>query len=129
MAKKILIIEDKQDLTALLKFILEQFGYKVLQAFDGKEALELLGKKENIPDIIVCDIMMPEMDGYTLITHLENSENTRNIPIIIMTGKGQTKELFQDKKNVYEFIEKPFEPEDFKKVIERVLDEYGKKHT
>lgn len=129
MAIKILIAEDKQDLVTLLEYILKQFGYEIIKAFNGREALEMLKDKNNLPDIILCDIMMPEMDGYTFVTNLEQQEHTKNIPIIVMTAKGQTKELFRDKKNVYDFIEKPFEPEDLKKVIEKVLTEYGKKHT
>jgi len=129
MAAKILVVEDNEDLFKLLEFILKQFDYEVTTAVHGKEALETLKDKDNLPDVIICDIMMPEMDGYTLITHLLENENTGNIPVIVMTGKGQTRELFQDKDNVCEFVEKPFEPSDLKTVIEKVLTEHGKKHS
>ena len=129
MPKKILIVDDKQDLLELLAYILKQLGYEITQAFNGAEALDMMHDKNNLPDIIVCDIMMPEMDGYTFVTHLEEQEHTKNIPVIIMTAKGQTKDLFTQNQNVYDFLEKPFQPNTLKKIIEKVLAEYGKKHT
>lgn len=127
MSNKIMIVEDKRELSELLKYIFEQFGYRVMLAGDGKEGLKLL--ENDMPDIIVADIMMPEMDGYTFVTRLEEKENTKNIPVVIMTAKGQTRELFEYKKNVSGFIEKPFQPEELKAIIEKILAKHGKKHA
>ncbi len=121
MASKILIVEDELDLATLLRFIFEKFGYSVQEAHNGQEAMDLLNASPEIPDIIITDIMMPVMDGYTLVTQLQENYATRKIPIVIMTAKGQTKELFQFSTNIVGFVEKPFEPKQLKDIVEQVI--------
>jgi len=125
VAAKILIVEDEQDLSTLLRFVFEKFGYEVAEAHDGQDALDLLGvtkPQANTfePDVIITDVMMPVMDGFTLVSQLQEHSATRKIPVIIMTAKGQTRDLFQSS-NLAGFIEKPFEPKQLKDIVDKVI--------
>jgi len=119
---KVMIVDDEKDLVYLLKVILEKDGFEVLEAFDGNEAHEKLVtivNKDNLPDVILLDIMMPVMDGYTLQAKLQDNYRLNEIPIIILTAKGQTRDLFELASNVFAFVEKPFEP---KNIVEMIKD-------
>ncbi|MCG3203873.1 MAG: Response regulator SaeR [Elusimicrobia bacterium] len=105
---KILVVDDEKDVVELLKFLLEKDGYVVSTAYNGREALA--AAKEIIPDLILLDVMMPEMDGYTVQTQLLEFPATKNIPIIILTAKGQLRDVFAMSANVKAYIEKPFDP-------------------
>jgi two-component system alkaline phosphatase synthesis response regulator PhoP len=114
--KKIMVVEDERDVVELLKFILEKDGYEVTPAYNGREAMELLGmipssSDKVIPDLMILDIMMPEVDGYTLQNKMMVAEETKGIPIIILTAKGQMRDLFGMASNVAAYIEKPFDPQ------------------
>jgi CheY-like chemotaxis protein len=123
MAIKIMIVEDEIDMANLLRFIFERFGYEVMEAHNGQEALDMLkpdSSSPNLPDIIITDVMMPVIDGYTLITRLEENEKLRKIPVVVATAKGHTRDIFQSS-NIVGFMEKPFEPSQLKTLVEKVL--------
>jgi len=120
VAAKIIIVEDEQDLSTLLRFIFEKFGYAVMEAHNGQEALDLINAAEQMPDVVITDVMMPVMDGYTLVTQLQENYATRKVPVIIMTAKGQTRELFRFA-SIAGFIEKPFEPKTLKELVDKVV--------
>jgi len=126
--KKIMIVDDEKDVLFLLKVIMEKEGYEVIEASNGMEAYEKLTDSINPvkPDVILLDIMMPEMDGYTLQTKLQQTDELKRIPIIILTAKGQTKDLFQMSSNVYSFLEKPFDPQNLIKRVKGALDYVSK---
>ena len=124
---KVMIVDDEKDLVYLLKVILEKDGFEVLEAFNGKEAHEMLlaiDNKDNFPDVILLDVMMPEMDGYTLQAKLQENDKFNEIPIIILTAKGQMRDLFELSSNVFAFAEKPFEP---KNLVEMAKDAINSK--
>ncbi|MFA6582725.1 MAG: response regulator [Elusimicrobiaceae bacterium] len=126
MGKRVLVIDDEMDLVTLLKFILEKYGLEVITAGNGQEAIdylegELTKPEPKLPNVIVTDIMMPVMDGYSMINRLREENEFRNIPIIIMTAKGQIRDLFAAVPNIPVFIEKPFEPKLLKTKIDEVL--------
>ena len=104
----ILIADDEKDVVELIKFMLERDGNTVTEAFDGAQALKEVGKAK--PDLIILDVMMPELDGYSVATKLFEDQETKDIPLIILTAKGKMKDLFQSLPNVRAYIEKPFEP-------------------
>ena len=81
----ILTVDDSASMRALLMNSLTQQGHKVIQAEDGRDALELLDRSEDQFDIIVTDINMPRMDGYTLIKNLRETEKYRDLPIIVLS--------------------------------------------
>lgn len=121
MAKKIMIVDDEKDILYLLRILLEKEGYEVIEAQNGKIAYQKLIEQNISPDLIILDVMMPEMDGYTLETKILESETLSKIPVIILTAKGQMKDLFEISRNVRAFIEKPFESKKFIEIVKEAL--------
>jgi CheY-like chemotaxis protein len=74
-----------------------------------------------MPELILLDVMMPEMDGYTVQTQLLEDSNTKGIPIIILTAKGQLRDVFAMSANVKAYIEKPFDPKTLRQKISESL--------
>jgi DNA-binding response OmpR family regulator len=91
MSHNILIIEDSDDVRDNMKEILELSSYKVDTAKNGKEGLDFAQK--NYPDIILCDVMMPELDGYGVLRGLSNNPKTKNIPFIFVTAKSDKQDF------------------------------------
>ncbi len=116
---RVLVVDDEKDVVELVKFLLERDGHQVLEAYNGKEALERANAEH--PDLIILDIMMPEMDGYTVNAHLTENEATRRIPVIILTAKGQMRDVFEMASNVAFYMEKPFDPKHLREKIREVL--------
>lgn len=85
--KTILVVDDEQEIRTLTKIILEKEGYGVLEAEDGASALELA--KARIPDLIVSDVMMENVNGFMLFEFLKEDSRTEKIPMILMTGQAQ----------------------------------------
>src|ERR1035437_2013586 len=83
--KKILVVDDDKAVTALLDGLLSQYGYTVLVAHDGLECMVQV--KRNIPDLIILDVMMPEIYGYDVCTNLKFDEKFKHIPIIVLTSR------------------------------------------
>ena len=86
--KHILLIDDDPNLTLLVKDYLEFQGYNVNTAENGREALKSL--ESELPDMIVCDVMMPEMDGYALVEKIREDSRTSWIPLMLLSAKGQS---------------------------------------
>ena len=112
----ILVVDDEKDTVALLRYMLEKDGHKVLEAYDGEGALIAVGLDpaggENeappvLPDIILLDVMMPKMDGYSVYARLQQSARTQNIPVVVLTAKGKMWEFFQNATGITAFLEKP----------------------
>jgi two-component system alkaline phosphatase synthesis response regulator PhoP len=116
---RVLVVDDEKDVVELVKFLLERDGHTVLEAFNGREALERANAEH--PDLIILDIMMPEMDGYTVNARLTENEATRRIPVIILTAKGQMRDVFEMASNVAFYMEKPFDPKHLREKIQDVL--------
>ena len=117
---KILVVDDEKDVVELIKFLLEKDGHHVETAYNGREALEVISTVK--PELILLDVMMPEMDGYTVQTQLLNNPDTKNIPIIILTAKGQLKDVFSVSTNVKAYMEKPFDPKALRVKIKESLE-------
>ncbi len=118
--KRLLLIDDDPNLILLVKDYLEFRGYEVLTADNGKEALHLLSL--NLPDMIICDIMMPEMDGYTLIENVRLDPRTSWIPVLFLSARGQSQDRIKGLNlgaDVY--MVKPFEPEELVAQVESSL--------
>ena len=95
------------------------------EAFDGKEAYDKLSNISNekeFPNLLLVDIMMPEMDGYTLYSKLQEHDRLKRIPAIILTAKVRMRGLFELSTNVLDFIDKPFEPDDLVQRINDAID-------
>ena len=106
--KKILIVDDEEDIQKLLKIRLEQEGFIVLIAGDGEEGIRL--SELEMPDLIILDIMMPNIDGYSCLKEIRRIQKTKNVPILMMSGKEEEKvrDLFAFQK-ISGYLEKPFE--------------------
>ena len=86
--KKILVIEDEEDLNQTLSFNLENEGYKVTSALKGSEALEIL-ENSPPPDLVILDLMLPDIPGLDICRHIRSKDNLKNISVIIVTAKGE----------------------------------------
>ena len=113
--KKILLVDDEVDILEFLKYNLEQEKFEVLVSSNGNDALKNI---EQIPDLIVLDIMMPEMDGFELYQKIKNEKKYQHIPIIFLTAKsGETDEIKGLDLGASDYIQKPVSP---KKLIARI---------
>ena len=118
--KTILLIEDNQDIRENMAEILEMSNYKVLTAPDGKVGVALA--IENLPDLIVCDIMMPVLDGYGVIHMLQKNDTTNNIPFIFLTAKAERTEIRKGMDlGADDYITKPFNGTELLNAIESRL--------
>lgn len=108
---KILIVEDDPTTVQLIEFLLKKNNFEVLIAYNGVEALQI-AKKEKL-DLILMDVMMPKMDGIEAIEKLKKDENTRDIPIIILSALGQEMDVMRGLQvGASSYIVKPFSPQE-----------------
>ncbi len=119
--KRVVCIEDEPAMIDLIRLILSRKGYSVQGATGGREGLELVQASQ--PDIVLLDLMMPDMDGWEVYQKLKAHESTREIPVIVVTAKAQSidKVLGLHIAKVDDYITKPFGPQDLIESIEKVL--------
>jgi len=124
---KILVVDDESEIVTLLRFLLEREGHAVAAATNGQDALQALGLEPadpavKLPDLMILDIMMPVMDGFTLNSRLQDFPAAKNLPVIILTAKGQKmRDLFQSSPNVAAYVQKPFDPKMLRDLIAGIL--------
>ena len=123
MARKIIIVDDEQDVITYLETLFKDNGYEVATAMDGKEGLEKI--KGFRPDLITLDIIMPNQSGIGLYRELKKDETLQNIPVIILSGVSQYKKFFaRDHHTVPKpdaFVEKPFDKSELLALIQQLL--------
>ena len=118
--KQLMLVDDDPNLILLVKDYLEFRGYQVITAGNGREALDLL--EEQIPDLIICDVMMPEMDGYSLVQHIRENSTTEWVPVLFLSAKGQSQDRVKGLNTGADvYIVKPFEPEELVAQVESSL--------
>lgn len=116
----ILVIEDEKDIAELVAFNLKRNGYEVALAHDGLKGLA--AARELMPDLIVLDLMMPEMNGITLFKELRREANTRKIPVIMLTARGQTEDKIQGLElGADDYMTKPFSPKEMVLRVKNLL--------
>jgi DNA-binding response OmpR family regulator len=120
MAKTILIVEDEEAVRELEKFILETEGYEVMEARDGLEGLAKAEFKK--PDLILLDLMMPDVSGGRMFDEMQEHPNTAGIPIIVVTGKPDAHQMFDDSIGPDNVVMKPFEAD---VLLERIRQHIG----
>jgi len=120
-AKHILCVEDHQEMIALIRIILGRRGFDMKGAAGGKEGLRMI--REDLPDLVLLDLMMPDMDGWEVYQQMKADEKTRNIPVIIVTAKAQSidRVLGMHIAHVDDYITKPFSPQELLASVEKVL--------
>ncbi|MFH1283254.1 MAG: response regulator [bacterium] len=116
----IVIADDDNDVCELLAFMLERDGHTVIDVHDGEMVFPLVEKEK--PDLVILDVMMPNLDGYSVASKLYENLETKKIPIIVLTAKEKTKELFQALSNVALYVNKPFEPAVLRTMVREVLE-------
>jgi two-component system response regulator VicR len=119
--KRILCIEDEPEMIDLIRLILGRRGFEVLGAAGGKEGLEKV--RQDPPDLVLLDLMMPDMDGWEVYQQMKADEKTKDIPVIVVTAKAQSidKVLGLHIAKVDDYIAKPFSPQDLMNSVEKVL--------
>ncbi|MCK5218226.1 response regulator [bacterium] len=106
---KVMIVDDEPDIVRLVKISLEMANFEVVEAFSGQEALEKV--PEIKPDMILLDIMMPDINGFEVCKRLKADSKTKHIPVIMLTAKGQRGDAEQGlKEGADDYIIKPFDP-------------------
>jgi DNA-binding response OmpR family regulator len=120
MAKKILVVDDQENIARILRMMLENKGYETVWAGDGAEALRLAKSEE--PDLILLDVMLPKIDGFKVCRLLKFDKKYNRIPIVLLTAKSSP----ADKQTGREvgadyYLEKPFQPVQLIQVIEQLL--------
>jgi CheY-like chemotaxis protein len=118
--KKVLVIEDDESIRFLITSALEYEDYKVLEAANGVEGFLLA--KENLPDLIISDIMMPQMDGFETLTKLKNDPETANIPFIFLTSLHNPASIrLSEELGASNYILKPFKAKEVLQVVDKQI--------
>ena len=115
----ILIVDDEERMRKLIKDFLKQKNYNTIEAADGEEALKIFTENENKIRLILLDVMMPKLDGWSVLRQIRQ---TSKVPIIMLTARGEEQdELFGFELGVDEYISKPFSPKILVARVEAIL--------
>lgn len=121
MPSKILVCDDERHIVRLIQVNLEQQGYNVVTAYDGKEGLEKVQSEK--PDLLVLDVMMPYMDGFEVLKNLRREPSTEALPVIMLTAKAQDKDVFEGYHYGADmYLTKPFNPIELVAFVKRILE-------
>ena len=127
MDKCILVVDDAQRMRKLIKDFLTAKGYKILEAEDGEKALEVYEKNKNQINLILLDVMMPKLDGWSVLRQIRQDSK---VPIIMLTARGEEQdELFGFELGVDEYISKPFSPKILVARVEAILKRTNQTNT
>lgn len=117
----VLVADDDRDILSLVTFRLERSGYRVVQASDGAEALELA--REEAPDLAVLDLMMPRLTGLEVTRALRDDERTRSVPVILLTARVQESDVQAGlDAGATEYVKKPFSPQELRDRVDALLE-------
>lgn len=122
----IMVVDDEEDVRYVVRQILENSGYKVIEARNGVECLEKINEKK--PDLVLLDIMMPGLDGWGVVGEMQRDSNLKSIPVTMFTVKPLTTETLRKKEieGLVNYIVKPFSKEGLVKSISQTLDSLSK---
>ena len=120
-AKRILVVDDEPRVREMIEFRLRLFGYEVLQAADGREALEVAIREQ--PDLVLLDVMMPELDGFQVCSRLKQEESTKDIPVVMLTAKAEAKDVTRAfNSGAVDYVVKPYDPVVLQQKVVQGLD-------
>jgi CheY-like chemotaxis protein len=121
MSKRILIVDDEEDMLVYLQTLFRKAGYETETATNGDEAIEKIGQIQ--PDLITLDILMPKKSGLNFFQALRTDEETKHLPVIVLSGITGHRDFFEDESEVGPtiFIEKPIEPDSFLASVKQML--------
>jgi DNA-binding response OmpR family regulator len=121
MGKVIMVVDDEPDILVTVGQMLEMSGYTVVKAKDGIECINKLNELESKPDLVLLDIMMPDLSGWDVAAKIKENPSWRNIPIIFLTAKGDTMSIGMGNLAAEDYIVKPFDIKDLKERVDNVL--------
>ncbi|MCC5898826.1 MAG: response regulator transcription factor [Phormidium sp. BM_Day4_Bin.17] len=120
MSDKLLLVDDEPGLREAVQAYLSQSGFTVEVATNGQEGLDKL--QQDIPDLVITDIMMPEVDGYQLLKQMREDPRLKSIPVVFLTARGMTSDRIQGyQARCDAYISKPFDPDELVAVVENLL--------
>lgn len=127
MSPKILVIDDHKDTRDLVMLVLKKQGYRVLDASSGKAGLDKANVEE--PDLILLDVMMPDMDGFTVCRQIRKHPTLSETPVILLTAKSQADEKWEGfQAGANDYLIKPTNAEELKRRVKVLLDRHAEKH-
>lgn len=116
MPKKVLVIDDEPEMLSLVRYTLEHAGFEVHSCDNGRAAWDEIAKVR--PDVLVLDVMLPGIDGYSLQQKLAQDPSTKELPIVVLTALEPSKTLFQKFPQVAGFMTKPFNADELLKTVQ-----------
>ncbi|HAM35501.1 MAG TPA: two-component system response regulator [Elusimicrobia bacterium] len=119
MAKKVMVIDDEPEMLNLVQFTLERGGFEVATCDNGRQAWDAIIQFK--PDLLILDVMLPGIDGYSLQIKLAQEAATKSMPIIVLTALEPAKTLFQKFPQVVGFMTKPFKTEELLENVQSAL--------
>ena len=122
MSKVIMVVDDEPDILLTVGQMLEMSGYEVIKATDGKDCLQKLEELNTTPDLILLDIMMPDVSGWDVAAKIKENPDWSNIPIVFLTAKGDTMSIGMGGMAAADYIVKPFDVKDLITRINKILD-------
>ena len=119
--KRLVYVEDEREMIDLVRLILGRRGFEVIGANGGRDGLDTI--RRELPDLVLLDLMMPDIDGWDVYQQMKADEATRKIPVIVVTAKAQSidKVLGLHIAKVDDYISKPFSPQELTESVEKVL--------
>jgi DNA-binding response OmpR family regulator len=120
---RVLVVEDDPAVRELLRLSLTKSGYEVMLAENGLDALVLIDRARDKPHLLLCDIMLPELDGLSLVRALKGRQETRNIPVVFITAKSDSKTIAEGiSAGARYYVTKPFVLEDLLAKVKRAIE-------
>ncbi|WP_055446295.1 response regulator transcription factor [Lacinutrix mariniflava] len=118
MKKKILIVDDEPNIVMSLEYTFKKQDFEVFIARDGSEALEIL--KHHIPNVVLLDVMMPNVDGYQTLKHIKNTDSLKDTKVVFLTAKNKASDIEKGLKlGADKYLTKPFS---IKKIVSEILE-------
>jgi len=119
---KVMVIEDETHIHRLIKLVLEKQGHEVVVAQSGEDGLEQLQNMEQIPHLILLDILMPGLDGLQVLSALKSAEKLKEIPVVMLTALAQENVVLQGiKLGAKDYIRKPFHPAELVDRVSKII--------
>jgi len=117
---RVLVVDDESDITTILALALRRAGYQVSTAGDGLQALEVIAQE--LPDLVILDVMMPRLDGFDTLQRLRESAPTAAIPVILLTARAQGADRMKGlERGADDYVTKPFEPSELVVRVQAML--------
>lgn len=118
--RKILVADDNANIRKVVQMGFESLGYRVITAENGRRALDLV--REEGPDLVILDVMMPEMSGYDVCVEMKKDPQLRAIPVVMLTAKNLDEDKYWGRElGADEYITKPYDPEELERVVEKIF--------